>query len=702
MRTLLALCGWLLVSLLPANGQKIFTVNSVLDHTDANPGDGQCLTMLESCTLRAAIEEANATGNAFAGPDEIHFSTSLTAPVVIRVGRTTNLALPEIKDRVILDGLSGPGAGIRIEVEDTNWNGFELVLGSAGSVIKGFIIGRVSTAIVIHSDANLIEQNIIGIVPAGEFLNAIGLRVLDGSGNILRNNVIADNSTQVSVSPDASNTVIQANRIGVDMDGNPITNASGIIDSGKNTIIGGPQPEQGNVIGGSVLRTLSLAGEGGIVSNNYIGTNASGAKLGTSDDLGISIYGDHYTIVDNTIGFQRTFLRISNCEGITVQRNYIGTNAAGDDLGVPLPANVNIGIEITNAEDVVVGGKAANQGNVVGNIRGNGIVLHNTALSVVQGNYIGTNRNGANLGNDGHGVLLEETVFDTTIGYSAVDTISTTQQFTNTIAFNGGSGIAIESAPGTRNTSLRGNRMYNNGAIGIDLNVDGVTMNDLDDADEGPNFNQNYPDILVAGYDETQHVLGVEYSIDASNAYVTFPLTVDMYLADDASSGEGKTYLGTHTYVVPGRSERFEVSADGLIWDVRDVLVLTATDPFGNTSEFSATSQPLGAPPSLVSNEDEGAESSELLKYGFALSPAYPNPFNPQTNFTLQVEQHQSVRVTVHDLLGRTVALIHDGPLAAQATHSFTFNAAGLASGSYLLRVAGEHFVDTRNLLLTK
>ncbi len=45
----------------------IFTVNSFQDGADANPGNGTCLTAAGTCTLRAAIQEANNTG----GPDNI-------------------------------------------------------------------------------------------------------------------------------------------------------------------------------------------------------------------------------------------------------------------------------------------------------------------------------------------------------------------------------------------------------------------------------------------------------------------------------------------------------------------------------------------------------------------------------------------------------------------------------------------------------
>lgn len=59
-----SLSALLLTSLLlPQSGlaaATIFNVNSEQDIADANPGDGKCLTALGKCTLRAAIDEANA------------------------------------------------------------------------------------------------------------------------------------------------------------------------------------------------------------------------------------------------------------------------------------------------------------------------------------------------------------------------------------------------------------------------------------------------------------------------------------------------------------------------------------------------------------------------------------------------------------------------------------------------------------------
>jgi len=52
----------------PGASAATFTVNSTVDFPDANTGDTTCADILNRCTLRAAIEQANAQG----GPDQVN------------------------------------------------------------------------------------------------------------------------------------------------------------------------------------------------------------------------------------------------------------------------------------------------------------------------------------------------------------------------------------------------------------------------------------------------------------------------------------------------------------------------------------------------------------------------------------------------------------------------------------------------------
>lgn len=84
----------------------------------------------------------------------------------------------------------------------------------------------------------------------------------------------------------------------------------------------------------------------------------------------------------------------------------------------------------------------------------------------------------------------------------------------------------------------------------------------------------------------------------------------------------------------------------------------------------------------------------------FALTGAYPNPFNPTTQIRFTLDAGRPVRLSVSDLLGREVAVLVDGMMPAGA-HRAVFDASGLASGVYVVRLeAGGEFRTSRITLL--
>jgi hypothetical protein len=70
---------------------------------------------------------------------------------------------------------------------------------------------------------------------------------------------------------------------------------------------------------------------------------------------------------------------------------------------------------------------------------------------------------------------------------------------------------------------------------------------------------------------------------------------------------------------------------------------------------------------------------------GFALSPAYPNPFNREARFTLSLSREEHVAIAIYDVQGHRVAVLHDGPLGP-GVHSLTLRGAHLSSGTYFIR----------------
>jgi hypothetical protein len=110
-------------------------------------------------------------------------------------------------------------------------------------------------------------------------------------------------------------------------------------------------------------------------------------------------------------------------------------------------------------------------------------------------------------------------------------------------------------------------------------------------------------------------------------------------------------------------------------------------------------------PPSLQ-HEGEDPEAAEPIPLAeveaieparSALTAASPNPFRDATAFTLTLPVSQPVRAEVLDLLGRRVALLHDGVLPA-GTHALTWTAGTAPPGVYFLRVTAGDETWTRTV----
>src|SRR5690606_12665737 len=108
---------------------------------------------------------------------------------------------------------------------------------------------------------------------------------------------------------------------------------------------------------------------------------------------------------------------------------------------------------------------------------------------------------------------------------------------------------------------------------------------------------------------------------------------------------------------------------------------------------FAVTPEPFSVIEGIVSNEAQPGSATH------ALGAVYPNPFGLQSaraTFNLSVEQTQQVRVAVYDALGREVAVLHEGVLAAGQNQQFALRAGQLAGGVYFVRAVGETFADVR------
>jgi hypothetical protein len=87
------------------------------------------------------------------------------------------------------------------------------------------------------------------------------------------------------------------------------------------------------------------------------------------------------------------------------------------------------------------------------------------------------------------------------------------------------------------------------------------------------------------------------------------------------------------------------------------------------------------------------------LEAPYRLAPPAPNPFATRAEMALTVRTTQAVTVAAYDVLGRRVAVLHDGPLRAGQRTPLTLDGTRLASGVYLVRVTGETFATTARVV---
>ncbi|HXG11885.1 MAG TPA: Calx-beta domain-containing protein, partial [Gemmataceae bacterium] len=205
---------------------------------------------------------------------------------------------------------------------------------------------------------------------------------------------------------------------------------------------------------------------------------------------------------------------------------------------------------------------------------GSGITI-NGNNNTIEGCLIGTNIAGASgLGNVGAGITINGS--NNTIG-------GTQPSQGNTIAFNGGAGVAVNSGTGN---AIRGNAIHSNGGLGIDLGPAGVAANDPGDPDTGANNLQNYPVLTRAFNQDGSTFINLTFNSTPNQTF-----NIDFYTSpsrDPSGFGEGATPIGS----LPVSTN---ANGDGLLSGVQFTpelpagiyITATATDAGNNTSEFS-------------------------------------------------------------------------------------------------------------------
>ena len=328
-----------------------FVVNSTGDGADSAPGNGVCAASGGVCTLRAAIEEANAT----AGHDTIRFAIG-SGLQTIAIGAP----LPAVSERATIDGTTQPGfAGSPLVVVNGNGSaGPGLLITGGSTTVRGLVVGNVrGDGIELRSSGgNVLEGNYVGMAADGvtPFANTGHGVVVTGSPNnriggpsVAQRNLISKNTAKGNgggiVLNGGGGNVIQGNFIGTDITGmveHP-NEARGIAVIGSsNNLIGGPEPGAGNLISGNRATGVRMLGgaSNNVVQGNLIGVNRNITAV-IPNDRGVQIRdGDNNQVLGNVIiGNTYDGVLVWGGTNSRIEGNYIIYNGYGP-IGDPVEA----------------------------------------------------------------------------------------------------------------------------------------------------------------------------------------------------------------------------------------------------------------------------------------------------------------------------------------------------------------------------
>jgi hypothetical protein len=102
-----------------------------------------------------------------------------------------------------------------------------------------------------------------------------------------------------------------------------------------------------------------------------------------------------------------------------------------------------------------------------------------------------------------------------------------------------------------------------------------------------------------------------------------------------------------------------------------------------------------------ASGSADGGQALVGAAVALASGAVAPNPFAGRTQISYEVASAAPVRLSVYDALGREVAVLVDGPQEAGA-HTATFDARGLAAGTYVYRLVVGSEVRTGRMTLAR
>lgn len=375
----------------PAVASASFIVDSTADEPDV-AFDESCLTAAGKCTLRAAIEEANAE----AGSTEIEFDETVFDG---QVSGTITLSdsLPTIEGPLVINGecttaagvigpcvgVDGPSGKTALSVDETK----EAPVEEAEKVaIEGLAFTGAETGISVDNSKYFraidswfgvgLDGNLDGMT-TGVFLGSGSSESRIGNGGLGTGNVFAGSAEDGLDIVGASSVEVLGNYFGVKPDGaTPAVNGKDIEVSSTDDI-GASGISIGTRVSPKAAATPECDG----------GCNVISGALST----GIDLEGDSKPEEPPAVA-------------TTIRGNYIGLNAAGT---APV-ANASVDVYVGKAAQTVVGGSKPGEAN---RINGGEVGVEAGPAApdlVVRGNLIGVDASGTgSLAPPGEGILVE-------------------------------------------------------------------------------------------------------------------------------------------------------------------------------------------------------------------------------------------------------------------------------------------------------
>lgn len=595
----------------------------------------------------------------------------------IGVDGAGNLARPNSRGILLSNSannqIGGTTAALRNVISGSVFDGIEL--GGNNNVIQGNFIGTDAAG------TTAIPNGISGVsIHSSPFTNNVIGGTAAGAGNLLSGN-------QRGITAHGTGTVIQGNLIGTDITGTKkVPNGTGIQAQGTNILIGGLTASARNIISGNGGDGLSFGGTGSRLQGNYIGTDitgtvelgngGSGVVAGDNAVIGGTATGARNVISGNS-GFGNISLGSNNSgSAAIVQGNYIGTDVTGTKA---LRISNFDGIVISS-DNHLIGGLVAGAQNVIsGNgvgIRIGGFISSAPRGNVIQGNLIGLNAQGtAPLPNNHQGILFSNAENNTVGGTQA--------GAGNKIAFNGSSGVLVFEGNGN---SIRGNSIFSNSRLGIDLGTDGVNANDLTDSDTGPNNLQNFPVLTsVSSGGASTTIQGTLKSTPNTIFQIDFYSSAAL---DPSGNGEGGLPFGRTSVTTNGNGDATINAVIAAALPAGRVITATATDQNGNTSEFSAGNANAGtgsaqfAFPSLHVIEDVVFARLTVLRTGGSTGTLSVG-FSTADGTAIAGQDYTATSGTLTFLNGETsktiqVPIANDATTEPDETFTLTLNSANV------------------------